>query len=298
MVDGLDGLRHDAVIGGDHEHDHVGDLGTAGAHGGKGLMARGVDERDLTTVDRNLGGTDVLGDAAGLAAPHVGVADGIEQARLAVVDVSHDGDHGRTRLEVLGIVIEAEGVLLLGRDDTHLATQVVGDELDEVVAHGLRHGERGAQQEQALDDVVGGDVEGLGELGDGHALGDLDGVEVLGIDALSQSLLDLALLGCGCRLGLALLLALLAATGGLAGSLCHGSAGVGQHLLAAVLLRLASHTSVTILAVMGVVHGTLATLLATLAGFLRRGREVVGHIRRGCGTAAAAARRSLRPLIG
>ena len=43
-------------------------------------MARGVDKRDLTTVDRNLGGTDVLGDAAGLAAPHVGVADGIEQA--------------------------------------------------------------------------------------------------------------------------------------------------------------------------------------------------------------------------
>ena len=137
----------------------------------------------------------------------------VEQAGLAVVDVTHDGDHGRTGLEVLRIVVEAEGVLLLGGDDAHLAAHVVGHELDEVVAHGLRHGERRAQQEQALDDVVGGDVESLGELGYRDALGDLDGVEVLGVDALGQRLLDLALLGGGGSLCLTLLLALLTATG-------------------------------------------------------------------------------------
>ncbi len=40
VVDGLDGLRHDAVVGGHHEHDDVGDLARRGAHGGEGLMAR------------------------------------------------------------------------------------------------------------------------------------------------------------------------------------------------------------------------------------------------------------------
>ena len=51
VVDGLDGLGHDAVVGGDHQHDDVGYLGAAGAHGGKCLVARGVDEGDLATVD-------------------------------------------------------------------------------------------------------------------------------------------------------------------------------------------------------------------------------------------------------
>ena len=40
VVDGLDGLRHDAVVGGHHQDDDVGHLGAAGAHGGEGLVAR------------------------------------------------------------------------------------------------------------------------------------------------------------------------------------------------------------------------------------------------------------------
>ena len=43
----------------------------------------------------DLVGADVLGDAAGLAGDHVGVADAVEQLGLAVVDVAHDGDDRR-----------------------------------------------------------------------------------------------------------------------------------------------------------------------------------------------------------
>ncbi len=46
VVDRLDGLRHDAVVGGDHQHDDVGDLGAARAHRGEGLVARRVEEGD------------------------------------------------------------------------------------------------------------------------------------------------------------------------------------------------------------------------------------------------------------
>ena len=35
----------------------------------------------------------------------VGVADGVEQRGLAVVDVAHDGDDRRARLEILGLVV-------------------------------------------------------------------------------------------------------------------------------------------------------------------------------------------------
>ena len=102
VIDGLDRLRHDAVVGRHHQHDDVGDLGAARAHGGEGLVARRVDEGDLLPVRRrHLVGADVLRDAAGLARRHVGLADGVEQRRLAVVDVAHDGDDGRARLQVL-----------------------------------------------------------------------------------------------------------------------------------------------------------------------------------------------------
>ena len=92
VVDRLDRLRHHAVVGGDHEHDDVGRLGAAGAHLRERGVARGVEERDLLAALLDLVGADVLGDAAGLAGDHVGVADLVEQRGLAVVDVAHDGD--------------------------------------------------------------------------------------------------------------------------------------------------------------------------------------------------------------
>ena len=149
-------------------------------------MTGGIDEGNLAVIDHDLRSADGLSNAARLAGSDAGVTDGVEQRSLAVVDVAHDGDDRGTRLKVGGIVVEREGVLLLGGDDLDLAAQVVGNELDEVVGHGLRHGKRRAQQEQALDDVVGRNVERLGELLDGNALGDLDGVEVLGVYALGQ----------------------------------------------------------------------------------------------------------------
>ena len=103
VIDGLDRLRLDAVVGGDHQHDDVRHLGAALAHGGERLVARRVDEGDLVAERRHhLIGADMLGDAAGLLAHHVGRADGVEQRGLAVIDVAHDGHHRRARLQVLG----------------------------------------------------------------------------------------------------------------------------------------------------------------------------------------------------
>jgi hypothetical protein len=59
-----------------------------------------VDEGELAlcAVDlgRDLVGTDVLGDATSLVRHDVGVADGVEELGLSVVDVTHDGDDRRT----------------------------------------------------------------------------------------------------------------------------------------------------------------------------------------------------------
>ena len=74
------------------------DLGAAGAHGGERLVARGVEEGDRPAVVVDLVGADVLGDAAGLALGDLGLAHGVQQRRLAVVDVAHDRDDRRAVL--------------------------------------------------------------------------------------------------------------------------------------------------------------------------------------------------------
>ena len=71
VVERLDRLRHHAVVGRDHEDRDVGHLRTTGTHGGERLVTRGVDEGDgpvdALVLGVHLVGTDVLGDAAGLA---------------------------------------------------------------------------------------------------------------------------------------------------------------------------------------------------------------------------------------
>jgi hypothetical protein len=96
VVDRLRGLRLHAVVGGDDEDRDVGDLRTAGAHGGERLVTRRVDEGDRPAGTVHLVRADVLGDATRLGRHDVGGPDGVEQQRLAVVDVTHDRDDRRT----------------------------------------------------------------------------------------------------------------------------------------------------------------------------------------------------------
>jgi hypothetical protein len=100
VVDRLDRLGHDPVVGRDDEHDEVGHLGAASAHRGECLVTRRVEERDRPPVDVDGVRADVLGDPARLAGRDVGRSDRVEERRLAVVDVAHDRDHGRARHEV------------------------------------------------------------------------------------------------------------------------------------------------------------------------------------------------------
>ncbi len=103
VIDGFEGLRHDAVIRSNHQDNDVGGFGAARAHASKRLVTRRIEKHNLAAVgrrilvhDRHFVSADVLRDAAGFASGHVGQADGIEQRGLAVIDVAHDGDHGRT----------------------------------------------------------------------------------------------------------------------------------------------------------------------------------------------------------
>ena len=138
----------------------------------------------------DLVGADVLRDAAGLAGRDLGLAHGVEQRRLAVVDVAHDRDDRRAVDErVLGVVVGLLDLLdvLGGADDRDLLLERVGQDLDRLVGERLRERGHLAELHQLLDDLGGAQAERLRDLLDGGA----------GVDLGRQLLLDLLRLRVG-----------------------------------------------------------------------------------------------------
>ena len=162
VADRLDRLRHHAVVGGDDEDRDVGRLRAAGSHRGEGLVTRCVDEGDDPAVLLDLVRTDVLGDPAGLARDDVGLADAVEERRLAVVDVTHHGDDRRrgSRSAVVVVVLaehrlQLELGLLAGLDEQDLGAERLADELDHLVGQRLRAGDHLARVEEQPHEVGG-----------------------------------------------------------------------------------------------------------------------------------------------
>ncbi len=189
VVNGFDGLRHHAVVGGDDQHDNVRGFGAARTHAGEGFVAGRIEEHDLTPVggrvfieNRNFVGTDVLGDSAGFATGNVGGADGIEQRGFAVIDVAHDGDHGRTRQAFGGGAFFAGvaggdvfRVLLFEGDDVGFSAEEARHLRCQVGFKGLVDGREHAFREQTRDQILSADFKLLGEIFYADAFGNGDG---------------------------------------------------------------------------------------------------------------------------
>jgi hypothetical protein len=183
MVDGLDRLGHDAVVGRHHQNHDVRHLRPTRPHRGERGVAGRVDERDRVVLPVHLVGADVLRDAAGLAGHDVGGADLVEQQRLAVVDVAHDGDDRRARplvgLVLFVLVLEVPGqelglLLLAGVDQTHVGADLGREQLDHVVAQRLRGHDHLALQQQEAHDVARAAIELGPEVARGRAALDDD----------------------------------------------------------------------------------------------------------------------------
>ncbi len=140
MVDRLLGLGLHAIIGGDDDYRHVGHARAAGSHRGERLVAGRVQEGDHLLAVVHLVGADVLGDAAGLARRHLGLADGVQQRGLAVIDVAHDRHHRRAIDHVALLVLEDRfDFNIVGcMDDLDLLAELLRQHLDRVVGERLR----------------------------------------------------------------------------------------------------------------------------------------------------------------
>ena len=179
MIDRFPGLRHDAVVGRHDQHDDVGDLGAAGAHHGERGVAGRVEEHDAAcrfSPALHQVGADVLRDAAGFALGDAGLADRVEQRRLAVIDVAHDRDDRPARDHVLrigGLVAFGDDFLLeAARLD--LGAEARGERLRGFEIDRGVDGHHHAAIEQRLQRVLDANFEAIGEILHRHAFGEGD----------------------------------------------------------------------------------------------------------------------------
>ena len=207
VVDRLNGLGHDAVVRRDNEDRDIGNHRASRAHGGERFVTGGIEEGDGLAVDLHAVRADVLGDAARFACGDVGVADRVEDRGLAVVNVSHDNDDGRSADEIRLVVLAVVDQLLLDRDDDLLLylgvelhrQQGCGIKVDSVVG-----GDHRAHHKRLLDDLRDGGFQPESQLVDGDLVGDLDGDRLL--LALERDSLETLRLGLALALTSALLL--------------------------------------------------------------------------------------------
>ena len=172
VADGLQGLGTDAIIRRHNQNRYVGHLGAARSHGREGFVARRIQEGELAGLivvfDLDLIGTDVLGDATGLAGSHPGLSDGIQQAGFAVVDVAHHRHDGGAsdQVSLVGLLDHLDGLLSRFLDVVleDRNPEFLGHRLDR--AHVQRLGDRGDDpfEEQGFDDLGALDTEHVRQL--------------------------------------------------------------------------------------------------------------------------------------
>ena len=178
MGDGLPGLVHDAVVRSHHEHDDIRHLGAAGAHLGEGGVAGGVDKGQVARRPLHVVGADVLGDAARLAGDHVGLADGVEDGGLAVVDMAHDRDHRRPGQGVAALLslllLQRLHFQFLGHGLLDLVAEIGRDQGRGFDVQGLVEGGEHAELHQRGDNLAGLDAHAFGQVADADRRDHLD----------------------------------------------------------------------------------------------------------------------------
>ena len=133
VVDGLNRLWHDSIVGSDDDDGDIRHFRTTCTHSGKRSVTRGIEERDMLSVLQfDVISTDMLGDTTCLTGDDVRITDVVQERSFAVVNVTHDGDDRATRLHVF-IVDHLVGINLLHHFSRYILgrkTELFGHEVD------------------------------------------------------------------------------------------------------------------------------------------------------------------------
>ena len=156
VADRFDGLRHDAIIGGHHKNNDIGDIGTASAHLAKSSVARRIEECDrIAALSFELIATDMLGNPASLALSDIGTAQSIKQAGFAVIDMAHDRNHRRARFQRLFWIVISGGdnINVAFRDASDIVAKLFDQQFSCISINRLIDGDHHIEIEQRLHQI-------------------------------------------------------------------------------------------------------------------------------------------------
>ena len=176
VVNGFFGLRHHTIVGSHDQNDDVCGFGTARPHGGKRFVTRGVQKGDHSAGCVDVIRTDVLRDAASFACSHARAANVVQQRGLAMVHVTHDGDHRcarqlLSRLRCLLLFGKCLRVVQLGREG--LVAHFFDHDHGGLLVQLLVDGDHLPQLHQLLDDLTGLDAHLVGQISHTDGLWDV-----------------------------------------------------------------------------------------------------------------------------
>ncbi len=112
-------------------------------------------------------GADGLGDPARLVVDHVRLSDRVQERRLAVIHVTHDGYNRRPGLQILRRILGSlQGLVTLILRRLHLVAKIGGDQRGGIAIDRLVDGHHEAQADQLVDHLGRLDAHPLGHFSD------------------------------------------------------------------------------------------------------------------------------------
>ena len=171
MIYRLYGLGSGPLFGGNDKNDDIGNLRAAGAHGRECFVARGVDKSDFPARSGDLIGADMLGNTAFFPVGDAGIADGVKQACLAVIDMPHHGHDRTAKLELFLIIrrlLFIHGFFFDG-NSLDLIIEISRHQGSRIGVQHLIDGRHDPQSYEFLDDLACLDSHAPGQLSDRNA---------------------------------------------------------------------------------------------------------------------------------
>ena len=277
MVNCLFGLRHYGVIRSNDDNGNVCHLRAPCTHCGKGLVARGVQEGDMSAIGKgDIICSNVLGNSSGLSGNYIGLADVVQQGGLSVVYVSHYGYNWRSWKKVLRLVcliFLIYGLLQLCCYKVYLIAKLLCNKHKGLCIQPLVYGDHKAKAHAGANDFGYRNLHHYGKVIYGNKLRYLKNLALL---CLMLNLLHHLL-----TLELSLLLSVFGAFG-LALALYHTLVGLLNLLLNFVLVNLCPYwLEVLLLAVLAVVGVALivdVVLCSLLIVLIPLGVVVLGDL--------------------
>ena len=136
----FDRLRHHAVVGGDNQHDNVGNLRSARPHHRKGFVTGRIQKGNTSLRRFDHICADVLGNAAEFGRNNVRTADCVEGFCLSVVDVSHNRNNRRPGSHIgFAVFFGCDNRFFIQTDDFYVAVVFGSKQGRRIRIDGLRN---------------------------------------------------------------------------------------------------------------------------------------------------------------